>query len=63
MLGGGGVCGSPGGSVGPGAGLGELRGLADKGAAFEMIDGSAYNADKAYKVRRRVRVRWVWGWG
>lgn len=42
---------SPGGSVGPGATLGDLRGLADDGAGFEMIDGSAYNADKAYKVR------------
>jgi len=42
---------SPGGSVGPGATLGDLRGLADNGAVFEMIDGSTYNADKAYKVR------------
>lgn len=47
---------SPGGSVGPGAGLGELRGLADKGAAFEMIDGSAYNADKAYKDSKLCNV-------
>ena len=40
---------SPGGAVGPGATLGDLSGLAQKGAAFEMIDGSPYNADKAYK--------------
>lgn len=40
---------SPGGAVGPGATLGDLRGLASQGAAFEMIDGGAYDADKAYK--------------
>ena len=40
---------SPGGAVGPGATLGDLRGLATQGAAFEMIDGGAYDADKAYK--------------
>lgn len=40
---------SPGGAVGPGAGLGNLAGLEAKGADFEMLDGSEYNADKAYK--------------
>eukprot|EP00873_Tetraselmis_striata_P029904 jgi/Tetstr1/450168/TSEL_037210.t1 len=40
---------SSGGSVGVGATLGDLRGMAEQGAAFEMIDGGAYDADKAYK--------------
>ena len=46
---------SPGGSVGAGATLGDLSGLEANGAAFEMIDGKAYDPDKAYKdskVRR-----------
>lgn len=47
---------SPGGSVGPAAGLGDLRGLATNGAAFEMIDGSEYNADKAYKDSKLCNV-------
>jgi prepilin-type processing-associated H-X9-DG protein len=39
---------SPGGSVGPGAGLGGLAGLDSAGANFVMLDGSAeYNSDKA----------------
>ena len=32
-----------------GAGLGDLAGLKANGADFAMLDGSAYNADKAYK--------------
>jgi len=40
---------SPGGSVGSGAHIGDLRGLERDGAAFEMADGEAFDADKAYK--------------
>ena len=40
---------SPGGSVGAGATLGDLSGLRANGASFEMIDGKAYDPDKAYK--------------
>ena len=39
---------SSGGRVGARAGLGNLSGLAS-GSGFEMIDGSQFNADKAYK--------------
>ncbi len=39
---------SAGGSVGLGAHLGDLSGLA-QGPAFTMVDGGAYDADKAYK--------------
>tara|TARA_B100001250_G_scaffold293929_1_gene255549 strand:+ start:346 stop:1365 length:1020 start_codon:yes stop_codon:yes gene_type:complete len=39
---------SSGGKVGAKASLGNLSGLAS-GAGFEMIDGSQFNADKAYK--------------
>ena len=39
---------SSGGRVGAKAGLGNLSGLAS-GSEFEMIDGSQFNADKAYK--------------
>ena len=39
---------SSGGRVGAKAGLGNLQGLLS-GAGFEMIDGSKFNADKAYK--------------
>ena len=43
---------SAGGSVGLGAHLGaDLAGLTVEGAAFSMIDGGAYDPDKAYKVR------------
>jgi len=43
---------SPGGSVGLGAHLGAgLEGLVRDGAAFTMIDGGTYDADKAYKAR------------
>ena len=47
---------SPGGNVGLGAGLGGLAGLASKGADFEMLDGSPYNADKAYKDSKLCNV-------
>ena len=40
---------SPGGAQGVPASLGNLQGLRDLGKAFEMIDGSSFNADKAYK--------------
>ena len=40
---------SPGGGVGVPAGLGDLSGLRSQGRSCEMIDGSAFNADKAYK--------------
>ncbi len=39
---------SAGGKVGAKASLGNLKGL-ESGAGFEMIDGSKFNADKAYK--------------
>ena len=40
---------SGGGNVGSLATLGDLTGL-EKGATFEMVDGGAYDPDKAYKV-------------
>jgi NAD(P)-dependent dehydrogenase (short-subunit alcohol dehydrogenase family) len=40
---------SPGGAQGEPAGLGNLDGLAREGKSCEMIDGSPFNADKAYK--------------
>jgi NAD(P)-dependent dehydrogenase (short-subunit alcohol dehydrogenase family) len=40
---------SPGGAQGVPAGLGTLAGLAQDGKATEMMDGSPFNADKAYK--------------
>jgi len=40
---------SPGGAQGVPAGLGDLKGLQQDGKSCEMIDGSAFNADKAYK--------------
>ena len=42
--------------MGLGAGLGGLAGLASKGADFEMLDGSPYNADKAYKDSKLCNV-------
>ena len=47
---------SPGGNVGLGAGLGDLAGLKANGADFAMLDGSAYNADKAYKDSKLCNV-------
>lgn len=40
---------SPGGAQGSPATLGDLRGLREDGKLFEMVDGSKFNADKAYK--------------
>ena len=40
---------SPGGAQGVPATLGDLKGLEKEGKACEMIDGGAFNADKAYK--------------
>ena len=47
---------SPGGNVGLGAGLGGLAGLKASGADFQMLDGSEYNADKAYKDSKLCNV-------
>lgn len=50
---------TPGGNVGPGATLGELKGFVDfleKGERFEMVDGAPYNADKAYKDSKLLNV-------
>jgi len=47
---------SAGGSVGNGATLGDLRGMAEQGSRFEMIDGGAYDADKAYKDSKLCNV-------
>jgi NAD(P)-dependent dehydrogenase (short-subunit alcohol dehydrogenase family) len=40
---------SPGGAQGVPATLGDLKGLQMEGKDCEMIDGTAFNADKAYK--------------
>jgi hypothetical protein len=40
---------SPGGAQGPPAFLGNLQGLEQQGRSCEMLDGGAYNPDKAYK--------------
>jgi protochlorophyllide reductase len=40
---------SPGGKQGVPASLGSLEGFSRDGANFEMVDGQAYNGDKAYK--------------
>lgn len=40
---------SPGGAQGETATLGDLQGLERDGRNFEMVDGGAFNADKAYK--------------
>ena len=47
---------SPGGAVGPGAGLGNLAGVDANGADFEMMDGSEYNAYKAYNDSKLCNV-------
>ena len=41
---------SSGGQVGSPAGLGDLSGLSTKGATFDMVDGTPFDSDKAYKV-------------
>jgi protochlorophyllide reductase len=40
---------SPGGAQGSKASLGDLSGLVEQGPFFEMVDGSKFDADKAYK--------------
>ena len=45
---------SGGGNVGSTATLGDLSGLAS-GPTFSMVDGGAYDADKAYKVSVIIR--------
>ncbi|GAX19365.1 protochlorophyllide reductase [Fistulifera solaris] len=47
---------SPGGAQGEPAGLGTLDGLARQGKSCEMIDGSRFNADKAYKDSKLCNV-------
>lgn len=50
---------TPGGNVGPGATLGELKGFVDfldTGARFQMVDGAPYNPDKAYKDSKLCNV-------
>ena len=47
---------SPGGNVGLGAGLGDLAGVQRDGTNFAMLDGSEYNADKAYKDSKLCNV-------
>jgi protochlorophyllide reductase len=47
---------SPGGKQGFPAGLGDLEGLEKEGKSCEMIDGSPFNADKAYKDSKVSRV-------
>lgn len=46
---------SAGGSVGPGATLGDLSGLAS-GPGFEMVGGDAFDAEKAYKDSKLCNV-------
>ncbi|CAM9622218.1 unnamed protein product [Chrysoparadoxa australica] len=50
---------TPGGDVGSPAGLGDLAGLVQAvktGQGFEMVDGSAYDGDKAYKDSKLCNV-------
>lgn len=50
---------TPGGNVGPGATLGELKGFVDfleRGQRFEMVDGAPYNPDKSYKDSKLLNV-------
>eukprot|EP00239_Pterosperma_sp_CCMP1384_P009193 CAMPEP_0197867234 /NCGR_PEP_ID=MMETSP1438-20131217/44648_1 /TAXON_ID=1461541 /ORGANISM="Pterosperma sp., Strain CCMP1384" /LENGTH=413 /DNA_ID=CAMNT_0043485869 /DNA_START=123 /DNA_END=1364 /DNA_ORIENTATION=- len=47
---------SPGGSVGDGATLGQLKGFEADGRSFEMVDGLEYNSDKAYKDSKLCNV-------
>jgi protochlorophyllide reductase len=50
---------TPGGNVGPGATLGNLKGFTDfleKGKRFEMVDGGSYSGDKAYKDSKLLNV-------
>jgi protochlorophyllide reductase len=47
---------SPGGQQGALATLGDLKGLEQDGRNCEMLDGGAFNPDKAYKDSK-VRIR------
>mmetsp|Transcript_9672 Transcript_9672/g.20856 ORF Transcript_9672/g.20856 Transcript_9672/m.20856 type:complete len:407 (-) Transcript_9672:150-1370(-) len=47
---------SPGGAQGVPAGLGDLKGLQEQGKACELLDGSPYNPDKAYKDSKLCNV-------
>lgn len=47
---------SPGGAQGVPATLGDMKGLETEGRHCEMIDGSAFNADKAYKDSKLCNV-------
>ena len=46
---------SEGGKIGPGANLGDLSGLT-AGPRFDMVDGGAFDADKAYKDSKLCNV-------
>lgn len=47
---------SPGGKQGKAATLGDLKGFERDGKFFEMVDGEAYNGDKAYKDSKLCNV-------
>jgi len=47
---------SPGGKVGRGAGLGDFEGIKEDGAEFELMDGSEFDADKAYKDSKLANI-------
>eukprot|EP00242_Pyramimonas_sp_CCMP2087_P018319 CAMPEP_0198200750 /NCGR_PEP_ID=MMETSP1445-20131203/3701_1 /TAXON_ID=36898 /ORGANISM="Pyramimonas sp., Strain CCMP2087" /LENGTH=431 /DNA_ID=CAMNT_0043870895 /DNA_START=74 /DNA_END=1369 /DNA_ORIENTATION=+ len=47
---------SSGGQVGSPAGLGDLSGFATKGALFDMVNGSEFDSDKAYKDSKLCNV-------
>ncbi len=50
---------TPGGNVGPGATLGELKGFVnfvETGERFAMVDGGPYNPDKSYKDSKLLNV-------
>jgi len=47
---------SPGGAQGSKASLGDLSGLVEQGPFFEMVDGSKFDADKAYKDSKLCNV-------
>jgi protochlorophyllide reductase len=47
---------SPGGKVGRGAGLGNFEGIKDAGVDFDLMDGSEFDADKAYKDSKLANI-------
>uniref|UniRef100_A0A7S0RIA9 Protochlorophyllide reductase n=1 Tax=Pyramimonas obovata TaxID=1411642 RepID=A0A7S0RIA9_9CHLO len=47
---------SSGGQVGSPAGLGDLNGFATMGATFDMVDGTPFDSDKAYKDSKLCNV-------